>query len=187
MDLYHLFADLIDYPRPMLSHQVNECVALLSPVNQKAVTYLKPFQSLLEKIPIRQMEEIYTRAFDLQASCCPYVGYHLFGDGNRRGIFMARLKEHYRTFGFSCGDELPDHLGVMLRFLSSGGHGEEEEFITLCVIPAVQSMIEGLERTSNPYLGVLQALWLVLQNTQKCGFQTEMNDDSRQTGEMYHG
>ncbi len=191
MDLYRHFADLIDYPHPILSHRVNECVALLSSVNQKAAVHLESFQGLLEKTPIRQVEEIYTRTFDLQASCCPYVGYHLFGDGNRRGIFMARLREHYRMCGFSCGDEMPDHLGVMLRFLSSGDHGEEEELITLCIIPALHAIIDGLEDTSNPYRGVFQALLLVLQETQKCGFRTEMNNDDRTCsapiGEMYYG
>ncbi len=167
MDLYCLFADLIDYPRPVLHEQVDQCATLLSSVNRNAAIHLKSFQDLLENIPISQMEEVYTRTFELQANCCPYVGYHLFGDGRRRGVFMARLKEHYRTFGFLCGHELPDHLSVMLRFLAGRTHNDREEFITLCVIPALSAMVDGLDGTSNPYRGVLQALLLVLQDTRR--------------------
>ncbi len=172
MNLYHLFADLIDYPRPLLHEQVDQCATLLSSVNRDAAIHLKPFQDLLETIPISQMEEVYTRTFDHQANCCPYVGYHLFGGGRRRGIFMARLKELHRTFGFLCGHELPDHLSVMLRFLAGRTNNDREELIALCLIPALSAMIDGLDGTSNPYRGVLQALLLVLRDTQNCRFRT---------------
>jgi nitrate reductase delta subunit len=112
------------------------------------------------------MEELYTSTFDLNAICYPYVGYHLFGDGNHRGMFLAGLKEHYQVSHFSAGNELPDHLGVMLRFLANDGdEGEREELIFLCIIPALKKMLEGFEDKSNPYQGVLQALLLMLQSS----------------------
>ncbi len=166
MNLYHHFADLIDYPRLMLPDQVNKCVTLLSSDNRDAMIHLEPFQDLLNETPISQVEEIYTRTFDLQATCCLYVGHHLFGDGNRRGIFMARLKEHYRISGFLYDHELPDHLSVMLRYLATGNRADREELITLCIIPALEAMIDGLDGT-NPYRGVFQALLLVLQDTKR--------------------
>ena len=92
------------------------------------------------------------------------MGYHLFGDRNHRGIFLAGLKEHYQVFRFSAGNELPDHLGVMLRFLANEEDEEErEELIFLCIIPALKKMLEGF-RSSNPYKEVLQALLLMLQS-----------------------
>ena len=124
---------------------------------------LDEFRTFLEVTPVEQMEEVYTRTFDLQAICHPYIGYHLFGNGGQRGMFMAGLREHYNASGFSTGNELPDRLSTMLRFIPNCTKAEREELISECLVPAVKKMVSGFEDGSNPYRGVLQALLLVLQ------------------------
>ncbi len=121
------------------------------------------FRAFLQATPLEGMEELYTRTFELQAVCHPYVGYHLFGDGSRRGFFMSGLKGHYRTCGFSVGNELPDHLSIMLRFASSCTTPEREELTRECMIPAIERMISGFEDDGNPYKSVLEALLLMLK------------------------
>jgi nitrate reductase delta subunit len=166
--LYQLFASLVEYPTPFLMDRVNECISLLTPLQHEAADLLGRFKTFLTLTPLSRMEEVYTATFDLDAVCYPYVGYHLFGDGNHRGMFLAGLKEHYQGSGFSAGNDLPDHLGVMLRFLAhSNDEGDREELLFLCIIPALKSMLDGFEDSANAYKGVLQALLLVLQsNTQ---------------------
>ncbi len=76
---------------------------------------------------------------------------------------MAKLKEDYRQHGVSCGNELPDHLPVVLRYLAARAPDEDtEDLITECVIPAVQRIEHELRRNQNPYAAVLQALSQVL-------------------------
>jgi nitrate reductase delta subunit len=163
MDLYRLFGEILGYPTPSLHNQVDECLSLLTYLDMDAVSLMNEFRAFLQITPLKRMEEIYTRTFDLQAICHPYVGYHLFGSGGQRGMFMAGLVKHYNVCGFSAGNELPDHLGIMLRFASTCTNAEREELVNECIAPAVKKMVSGFEDASNPYRGVLQALLLVLK------------------------
>jgi nitrate reductase delta subunit len=163
VELYHLFAEILEYPTPSLPNQVDDCTSLLTSLHKEAVPMLEEFRAALGVTSLDRMEEIYTRTFDLQAICHPYVGYHLFGNGSQRGTFMAGLKEHYKACGLSVGNELPDHIGIMLRFASTCTNAEREDLASECIVPAVRKMISEFEDGSNPYRGILQALLLVLQ------------------------
>jgi nitrate reductase assembly molybdenum cofactor insertion protein NarJ len=77
---------------------------------------------------------------------------------------MAGLKEHYGTYGFSEGAELPDRLSVMLRFLTLEEDAEQAEIIDWCLVPALEKMVAELKDGSNPYRVVLQALLLTLKD-----------------------
>jgi len=178
MRLFELFSAILDYPDSQLSHRVDGAITLLSPLHGEAATLLKEFRAFLAKTPIGTMEEIYSRTFDLQAVCFPYVGYHLFGEDHRRGLFMANLKGDYKANQFSCGNELPDHLGVMLHFLAIESHGGQDEMIDLCVIPALKKMVAGLDGTSNPYRGVLESLLLVLQELRSSSIEEFQDSES---------
>ncbi len=163
MSLYQRLAEVIDYPGPNLSQKVDECIALSSALQEEATGLLKAFRAFLGKFPPETMEELYTRTFDAEAACCPYVGYHLFGDGNHRGMFLVGLKEHYQIYDFSAGNELPDHLGVMLRFLARDDDGEErDELLSLCILPALRKMVQGFRDEGNPYQELLKAILLLL-------------------------
>jgi nitrate reductase delta subunit len=161
---YKLLAEVIDYPGPDLSRRIVECIAFSSPLCEEAVVLLDEFRAFLAKIPLDTIEEIYTRTLDLNAACYPYVGCHLFGDGNHRGMFLAGLKEHYQICGLSPGTELPDHLSVMLRFLARDKDNEErDELLSLCILPALRKMVEGFKDGRNPYQRLLGAILLLLE------------------------
>ncbi len=163
MELYQRFAEILDYPTPSLHNQADDCVSLLIPLGTEAVSLLDKFQAFLKITTLERMEELYTRTFDLQAICHPYVGHQLYGDGSQRGFFMSGLKEHYKSSGFSSGNELPDHLGIMLRFASTCTTPERKELVNECIIPAVKKMVSGFEDDRNPYKKALEALLLFVQ------------------------
>ncbi len=164
MRLYETLAEMMDYPGPDLSQKVDEGIALSTPLHEEATRLLKEFRASLGTIPRETMEELYTRTFHAEAACFPYVGYHLFGDGNHRVAFLAGLKEHYQTRDFSAGNELPDHLGVMLRFLARDDDSEErDELLSLCILPALRKMVQGFRDEANPYQKLLKAILLLLQ------------------------
>jgi len=164
MELYRLFGEILGYPTPSLHNQVDECLSLLTYLDMDAVGLINEFRAFLEITTLEQMEEIYTRTFDLQAICHPYVGYHLFGNGSQRGMFMAGLIEQYNVCRFSVGNELPDHIGIMLHFASTCTNAERKELVNECVAPAVKKMVSGFEDDKNPYKKVLEALLLFLQS-----------------------
>jgi len=161
--LYRLFADLLEYPSPALTSQV-QAAAVGAGIAQ-AAALLTEFYSFVEQASPARLEELYTGTFDLQAVCYPYVGYHLFGDNYKRGMFMAQLNAGYRERGFSAGKELPDHAAVILRFLASASEDEfGQGLLHEGLIPAVDTMVKAFgDQSDNPYAGVIHALLLVLR------------------------
>jgi hypothetical protein len=85
-------------------------------LHPEAADMVEPLPTLLKKIPCNRMRRVVHNTFDMQPVCYPYVGYQLFGESYKRGAFMAQLNEAYHAIGYSAGQELPDHLPVILRF-----------------------------------------------------------------------
>lgn len=168
---YRLFASLLDYPTEDLGRHARECLDALLGARSPAAGPLNRFSDHLRGASQARIEELYTRTFDLQAVCSPYVGYQLFGDSYKRGLFMARLNEGYREKGFSPGSELPDHIAVVLRFLALGPEDEfSRALLDEGLVPALDKMRQTLERSSdNPYSEVIAALWLALGKSERTG------------------
>ncbi len=162
MKILENFADLLDYPGPEFAQRVKDTISLLHIGDQESLALLEGFGHFVEHSPISLMEEIYTSTFDLQPVCSLHLGHHLFGEGQRRGLFMAGLKEHYESCGFAAGKELPDHLGVVLRFISKRG-AVEREIVQECVISALKKMLENFEKGFNPYANLLKFLLLYVE------------------------
>jgi nitrate reductase molybdenum cofactor assembly chaperone len=144
-----LLADILDYPQGHPDEKVEECASLVSVGTPEAAAHLRRFQSSVRGLPAGRLEEIYTVTFDLEASCHPYVGYHLFGESYQRSTFLVGLKERYRAWGFESPEtELPDRLSVMLRFLAVTGDEElKQEIMSQGLLPALGKMIKVAEDT----------------------------------------
>jgi nitrate reductase delta subunit len=182
--LYRLFADLLEYPTPALARQAPEAAA--GTEMAQAAALLNGFCRFVEQASPARLEELYTGTFDLQAVCYPYVGYHLFGDSYKRGMFMAQLNAGYRQRAFSAGNELPDHVAVILRFLASAhadpplpregteaersgaaapGDDFSQALLREGLIPTLDRMAGAFgDQSDNPYAGVIRALLLVLRD-----------------------
>jgi len=113
-----LFADLLEYPRSYVAQTARECRDLVAKDSPKAAELLGQFVVFAERTPQDTIEEIFTATFDLNASCHPYVGYHMFGEAYQRSALLLELKDRFRVRGFDPGVELPDHIAVLLRFMS---------------------------------------------------------------------
>jgi nitrate reductase molybdenum cofactor assembly chaperone len=178
--IFLLFARLFDYPTPGLARAARECARLVEPFTAEAATSLSGFADFAEKTSLGHLQEIYTGAFDLKAAFQPYVGYHLFGDTYNRSPFLVGLTQRYRDQGFSVEKELPDHLAVMLRFLSKCTDAVlADELIQEALLPALRRMTHAntedqkdseeigvpieQEAGQNIYLALLQALQGTLQ------------------------
>lgn len=165
--LYDLFASLLEYPTPTTRHQAEECLAQLRISHQQAAASLAIFSNALTALSLAKMQELYTTTFDMQPVCYPYLGYQLFGESYKRGALMAQLNEAYHAFGYSAGQELPDHLSVALRFLGLDSANREGDFCQALLVeglmPALEKMLQSFGKQSeSPYFGLLSALHLVL-------------------------
>ncbi|MEW6085721.1 MAG: nitrate reductase molybdenum cofactor assembly chaperone [Chloroflexota bacterium] len=168
--LFDLFAALLEYPSTETTGQARVCLAQLQPIHPEAAEALEKFVRRLDQLSLEKMRELYTITFDMQPVCYPYVGYHLFGESYKRGAFMAQLNEAYHAFGYSAGQELPDHLTVILRYLGLDATNRAGEFcqalLNSGLMPALEKMLKVFDDDSeNPYAGLLSALYLFLVHT----------------------
>ncbi len=162
MLLYSLFAEILGYPARPITRAVAGCAAQLAVECREASIHLAEFETATAGMNPGQLQESYINAFDLRPDCTPNLGYHLFGDDGRRGLFLAELKGRIESAGIASGSELPDHISVLLRYM----HQDEQEcriLIEDCVLPAVSRMAEVLDSSDNPYRHALHALLTLLQ------------------------
>ncbi len=154
--MYGSLADLLDYPSAGLPSRAAACA---ESADAAVKGDLESFLDLVRGLSEGDLEELYTRTFDLQPESCLYIGHHLFGEDWRRGMFMARLNHRYAESGFSGSAECPDWLPTVLRFLEAEPRAPEtEELLRECVIPAAARLLRVLNDRSNPYAAVLRAL-----------------------------
>lgn len=170
------FAAALGYPHEPPAPAARACAEVSRARSAEAAGLLEAFAALAEAESLGTLQEEYTRAFDLdtmsrsEPTCYPYVGHYLFEESHKRGAFILGLLQRYRAAGFEDDSDLPDHLLVLLRFLSVCSDDElSDELVDDAILPALARMTllgaEGEERAStgrNAWLGVLRALELSL-------------------------
>jgi nitrate reductase delta subunit len=161
MAIYLDFAILLDYPRQPILNSVNACVAELALDYPDAFPEIAAFQQAVATRTPGELQELYINAFDLRPDCTPNLGYHLFGDDGRRGLFLAELKGRMEANCIALGSELPDHISLVLRYIHQV-ESERDVVIQDCLLPAVSRMAEALNPTDNAYKHVLGALLSIL-------------------------
>lgn len=161
--VFLLFAEILEYPTVSLYECLDECLTLLLGINREAAKLLKGFEGYLARVPLSQLEEVYTRSFPLRSSGDAHPGDPLLR-GYDLEKFVAGLPGRSPVQGLSAGKEPPEHLAVVLRFLGEfSAREEEDERLRACVVPALERMLGGLEEGENPYRSVFQALLLALR------------------------
>ncbi len=163
---YETFATLLAYPGPLLPQRVSWLVEALQKEHAQAALELAEFEQYIDQVSLEDIEELYTRTFDLQGVCYPYIGHQLFGESYKRSWFMSSLNGEYQRRGFTPGNELPDHLVVILDFLACSNDDQFcQALVTEGLLAALPGMIQSFGDESNhPYLKILMALMLLLND-----------------------
>ncbi len=137
---------------------------------------LAPFARFVESSTLVRLQEEYVATFDFNPAAAPYLGHHLFGDNRKKGAYLIRLKQEFGRHGFvPAGNELPDHLPLMLGFLSHlaerGDDGVRRSFISECVLPGVERLSAGFSaRRDSPWKAVVEAIRIMCAaDTDACG------------------
>ncbi|PKL83922.1 MAG: hypothetical protein CVV24_02510 [Ignavibacteriae bacterium HGW-Ignavibacteriae-3] len=143
---YLLLADLFVYPIEELRFKTENAQKFLDGHYPTAAKYLAEFTSIINSIPLRQWEEIYTRSFDVQALTTLDAGYVLFGDDYKRGELLVNLNNEHKKTNNDCGTELADHLPNLLRLLVRVNDDDfKNDLIFLIIIPALKKIIGEFE------------------------------------------
>jgi nitrate reductase assembly molybdenum cofactor insertion protein NarJ len=159
---YDLLAELFWYPDQAYADRVKPAHAFLKAHYPEAGREMDVFVDLFPFGDLSQMEELFTRSFDVQSITTLDVGYVLFGEDYKRGELLANLNREHNESGIDCRNELADHLPNLLRLLVVIGEDPEktelvEELVEEILAPALRQMIaefdpERLEEKDESYL-----------------------------------
>jgi nitrate reductase delta subunit len=157
-------ADALEYPVSDFRGRCTALSALLEEERPEAAEAMEEFLRATASVPVLALEETYAATFDLNPVCCLNVGYQLFGESYKRGAFMAHLNADYRECEFDPGNELPDHLPVILRFLVVLEDPEHRScLLEEAVLPALAKMARAFEGTDNVYESLVRSVLLALR------------------------
>ena len=114
---------LLSYPDADLQGAVPAIRSVLTSeklLTPAALTALEPLLNDLSDLDIYDLQERYVLLFDRSRSLSLNLFEHIHGESRDRGGAMVDLLETYRAGGFDLtGPELPDHLPVVLEYLST--------------------------------------------------------------------
>lgn len=161
--LFQQFARLFCYPDAETEQRVTNCYELLAHQHPATAEQLHSFKVFVEASAPARLEETFTATFELQPLCHPYVAWQLCGESQQRTLLLMKLNELYRQHDFPAGNELPDHLSEILRFIGTSGDIQcHAELVVDALIPTLNKMIGAIEKEDHPYRSLLVALhsWL---------------------------
>lgn len=117
IDHYQKLAGLFYYPDLAFPEKVKQIQQYLDKYYLPASKELRGFTDFTSKATLKEMEELFTRSFDVQAITTLDIGYLLFGDDYKRAELLVNLNREHNEVGNDCHHELADHLPNVLRLL----------------------------------------------------------------------
>jgi len=104
------------------------------------------------------LQERFVMLFDRSRSLSLNLFEHVHGESRERGGAMVSLIETYRAAGFEpATSELPDHLPVLLEFLSNRPAAEAQETLADAA-HILDALARRLQRRESRYAAVFTAL-----------------------------
>ncbi len=142
LDHYNVLSKLFNYPRDNYYKLVDNAISVLKDNYIDAAYELEEFIKLLPT-NISELQELYTRSFEVQAVTSLEIGYVLYGDDYTRGEVLVNLNKEHQKVNNELGEELPDHLSNVLRLMSKM---EDKtllnDLVRLMVAPAIEIMMD---------------------------------------------
>jgi len=152
---------VLSYPTLELQQAMPEIGGVLaadSRLTAAARRALRPLVDDLTSRDIYDLQEQYVMLFDRSRTLSLNLFEHVHGESRDRGGAMVSLMETYRDSGFEpVTTELPDHLPVLLEFLSTQPI-EEAQDILADAAHIFQALSERLDRRDSPFGAVFAAL-----------------------------
>ena len=139
---YSSIAGLFDFPDPFYPEKVAQIVREMKTVNTSVSSDIDYFLSKFPTQSVDEMQELYTRTFDVQAITTLDLGYVLFGDDYKRGELLVNLNRELRDAEIDPKGELADHLPNVLNLLVKLEDNElRVDIVNELLVPAIDSMI----------------------------------------------
>lgn len=156
-----VLAALLRYPDAAFLQAVPELREALRAERALGAARLRELAALLgglQALPPFEAETRYLETFDRGRAASLHLFEHVHGDSRDRGPALVDLGRTYEEAGLLLkGDELPDHLSVMLEFASTQPPAVARDFLaeTAHILNAIFS---ALRERGSAYASVLAAV-----------------------------
>jgi len=159
-NIYSLFARVLSYPDGKYLRSVEKCGAALQSFPQAAGDFAR-FAAYARDKRTEALEEQFIATFDMNNKRPLEIGWHLYGQEYKRGLFLVKMRDLLREYDVEESSELPDHLSHCLRLLPVMDAEEVRPFVQKYVLPGLRSIREGFD-DENPYRHVIQSLLQII-------------------------
>jgi nitrate reductase delta subunit len=166
-ECYTSLARMLDYPGGKEGMAADCDTASKGLQDRDIESPLESFGRFVETSTLARLQEEYVATFDFNPAVALYLGHHLFGDTQKKGAYLIRLKQEFGRHGFTpSGSELPDHLPQVLGFLAYLARNAEgrirRSFLSECVLPGVERLGAAFSaRGDSPWKPVVEAARLL--------------------------
>ncbi len=158
---FQALSALLCYPSADLKAASDDIAAVLASeaiLSPKAQQALQPLLCDMKDSNLYDLQERYVLLFDRSRTLSLNLFEHVHGESRDRGSAMVDLLETYRAGGVElASNELPDHLPVLLEYLSTRDLDEARALLTDAG-HVIQVLAERLLRRESPYAAVMTAL-----------------------------
>jgi nitrate reductase delta subunit len=162
--IYEPLADILEYPGDDWRARLELCRERMKGGSPELARPFDEFCRSVESLSLAELQELYTFTFDLNPVCALEVGYHLFGEDYKRGIFLANLRETEAPYDLGQDRQLPDYLPVLLRLVVKLEDAElRSDLVSECLIPAIEKMAAALAGSRSIYSELIATLGEVLK------------------------
>jgi len=170
---------LLSYPTEALQDAMPEIGGVLASdtrLTSAARRALRPLVSALTSDDIYELQERFVMLFDRSRTLSLNLFEHVHGESRDRGGAMVSLVETYRDAGFDpVTSELPDHLPVLLEFLSTQPAGEAADTLSDAA-HIFAALSERLTRRDSGYAAVFDALGQISRSKPDVAAVTQLLD-----------
>ncbi len=186
VQMYDWFARMLSYPNDMRYGIWDSCPPSAgggydnSHLTSHISHHLDGFKKGIDGLSVEELEELYTRTFDINPIANLEIGWHLYGEQYERGEFLVMMRSLLRDHAVEESSELPDHLTHILLALGRMKKEEADAFAVKYVTPSIGKIVEAFGETENPYVHLLHAIKSFLEH------QHQFNTSNHQTEVVTH-
>ena len=152
---------LLSYPTSELQQAAGEIADVIEAeklLSDDARAALAPLIGEMATWDIYDLQERFVLLFDRSRTLSLNLFEHVHGESRERGPAMVDLLETYRAGGYDlAATELPDHLPILLEFMSTLPEAEAIELLKDAG-HIIAALAERLQRRETPYAAVMAGL-----------------------------
>ena len=161
--LYADLATLFGYPWPDYYQHARRCLDAMGAAPSLAVSQFQKFCDGIVNLTCGELQELFTRTFDLDPLCTLEIGWQLYGEDYARGALLVKMRQQLRESGVPETGELPDHLSHAFALLAKLDGEESQEFASVYLLSAIDKMRKAWKEHRNAYACLLESTFELLR------------------------